>query len=404
MIEVVNAGKQYRLYDRPIHRAIEAVGLRPNFHQAFWALRNVYLAVEQGACFGVVGRNGAGKSTLLKLISGITQPTEGSVSINGSVSSILELGAGFHHGFTGRENVYLNCALQGYTRQHTEHLLPEIIEFAELGGFIDQHVRTYSTGMTLRLAFAVATSVDPDILIIDEALAVGDERFRGKCMQRIHEFKSKGKTILFVSHDLATVRHLCSHVALLNEGRLLASGSPEEVLDQYLELAHKDQVREIETSRRDYGRPRWGTGEIQFERVSITAPDGAEETVFDTNQAIEVMMTFEVKSPIDDAVFGCQFYRSDGAYINGSNHYWHEQKQAFSFQQAGEQGTIICEAPRLPLLPGDYYLSVCCYSLRDGAPQAVDHWERAYEFSISERYTDQHGVVALDTIWTLNRS
>ncbi|MBZ0257852.1 ATP-binding cassette domain-containing protein, partial [bacterium] len=171
MIDVVNAGKHYRLYDRPIHRAVEAFGLRRKLHREFWALRNVYLSVEQGACFGVVGRNGAGKSTLLKLISGITQPTEGSVTVHGSVSSILELGAGFHPGFTGRDNVFLNCALQGFSRQEAERLLPEISEFAELGDFIDQQVRTYSTGMSLRLAFAVATSVDPDILIIDEALA-----------------------------------------------------------------------------------------------------------------------------------------------------------------------------------------------------------------------------------------
>ncbi|MDP8245211.1 MAG: ABC transporter ATP-binding protein [Candidatus Hinthialibacter antarcticus] len=403
MIEVVNAGKQYRLYDRPVYRAIEAVGLRRKLHREFWALRNVYLSIDQGACFGVVGRNGAGKSTLLKLISGITKATEGSVTVHGSVSSILELGAGFHHGFTGRDNVFLNCALQGYTRQEAERLLPQIVEFAELGDFIDQQVRTYSTGMVLRLAFAVATSVNPDILIIDEALAVGDERFRAKCMQRIQEFKSNGKTILFVSHDLATVRHLCSHVALLNEGQLVATGRPEEVLDQYLELAHKDQVRETDAPRGAFGRPRWGSGEIQFETVAVSSVDGVAGSVFDTNRAFSVQMDYVVKTPIEDAVFGCQFYRSDGTYLNGSNHFWHDQPQSFSFQQAGEQGSVICQIPCLPLLPGDYYLSVCCYSLRDGVPQAIDHWERAHEFTISERVSDQHGVIAFETNWTLNR-
>ena len=199
MIETSNVGKCYRRYRNPFHRIYELCGWGSEWHEKFWALKNVYLDINRGSSFGIIGPNGAGKSTLLKLLSGITQPTEGSLKVDGSVASILELGTGFHPEFSGRSNVYLNCALQGYTREETDNLLPRIIQFSELEDFIDQPVRTYSTGMYLRLAFAVATTVDPDVLIVDEALAVGDERFRNKCLDKMNEFKAAGKTILFVS-------------------------------------------------------------------------------------------------------------------------------------------------------------------------------------------------------------
>ncbi|MBZ0254733.1 Wzt carbohydrate-binding domain-containing protein, partial [bacterium] len=163
-----------------------------------------------------------------------------------------------------------------------------------------------------------------------------------------------------------------------------------------------DHVRETESPKGTYGRPRWGSGEIQIESVSLSSSTGSE-ALFDTNLDLEIRLDYLVEKPIDEAVFGCQFYRSDGTYLNGSNHFWHEDPQIYSFESKGERGTVICSLPRLPLLPGDYYLSVCCYSLRDGVPQAIDHWERAYEFSISERTSDQHGLVAFDTKWTLER-
>ncbi|MBI1390186.1 MAG: ATP-binding cassette domain-containing protein [bacterium] len=404
MIEAVNAGKLYRLYDRPFHRLCESIGLARSWHREFWALRNLYLSVDQGACFGVIGRNGAGKSTLLKLISGVSRPSEGSVRVEGSVYSILELAAGFHSGFTGRENVFMNCALLGYSRVETERLLPHIVEFSELESFIDQPLRTYSTGMTLRLAFAVAATVDPDVLIIDEALAVGDERFRGKCLRRIRDYKDAGKTILLVSHDLSTVRHLCTHVALLDSGRLLAAGKPDEVLDQYLELVHKHHTEEKQAeSRGEFGRPRWGSGQVQASTVRLKRGDGGETTFIDTGDAVCFELDYRVEKPAENIVFGFQIYRSDGTYINGSNHYWHENPEIFHFNRAGERGRVVCRIEDLPLLPGDYYVTVCCYIVRDGIPQAVDHWERAMEFTVSERTAGQHGLIALPTQWTLSR-
>jgi len=400
MIQAHNLGKCYRIYQHPFHRILESVNLSKPLHQPFWALRNVYLSINQGDCFGIVGSNGAGKSTLLKLLSGITHPTEGSIQVDGNVASILELGTGFHPEFSGRNNVFLNCALQGYTRQETEALIPQIIDFSELGDFIDRPVRTYSTGMVLRLAFSVATAVNPDILIVDEALAVGDEHFRNKCLDRMNEFKKKGKTILLVSHDLTTVRHFCSHVALLNHGRLLACGTPDDVLDHYLEMVHEDKLNPQST--RDSQSPRWGSGEVVVERIEMRKQNEGKSRLFDTNDSVIIDAYCTIRKPVEGVVFGYQIYRSDGAYIHGSNHYWHPESQAYDFEKAGQKILIRCEWPQLPLLRGEYYLTSCCYNQFDGHPQAVDHWERAYTFAVSERYTDQHGIFAMDSNWSLH--
>ncbi len=400
MIQVHNLGKCYRNYHHPFHRILETTCLFKPLHQTFWALRNVYLSINQGDCFGIVGPNGAGKSTLLKLLSGITRPTEGTLSVGGTIASILELGTGFHPEFTGRNNVFLNCALQGYTREETEALLPGIIEFSELENFIDQPLRTYSTGMVLRLAFSVATAINPDVLIVDEALAVGDEHFRNKCLDRMNDYKKQGKTILLVSHDLTTVRHFCSHVALLNHGQLVACGTPDDVLDHYLEMVHEDKLNP--QSSRDSLSPRWGSGEITVDRIVMKKQDGNECRLFDTNDSITIDAYCTIQKPVKGAVFGYQIYRSDGAYVHGSNHYWHPQSRSYDFDEAGRKHLIRCEWPQLPLLRGEYYLTLCCYNQFDGHPQAVDHWERAYTFTISERYTDQHGIFAMDSNWSIH--
>lgn len=396
MIELHDLGKCYHIYQNPLNRLLDRLGIGTTKRETFWALRNLYLNINSGDCFGIVGPNGAGKSTLLKLLSGITKPTEGSIHVDGSVASILELGTGFHHEFSGRNNVFLNCALQGYTREETEALLPEIISFSELEEFIDQPVRTYSTGMVLRLAFSVATAVDPDILIVDEGLSVGDEHFRNKCLDRMNDFKRRGRTIILVSHDLATVRHFCSHVALLDHGRMVASGTPDEVLDHYLEMVHKNKGHQEELPATT---PRWGSGELVTRRVVMKKASGQESMVFDAGDPVVVEAICHIKKPVKGVVFGYQIYRSDGTYVHGSNHYWHDDSHVYDFDQAAEDVLIRCEWPRLPLLRGEYYLTLCCYNQFDGNPQAIDHWERACAFSISERYTDQHGIFAMDSHW-----
>ena len=200
------------------------------------ALKDVTFAVEPGETYGIVGANGSGKSTLLKLIAGTSRPTTGTIEVNGRVSALLELGAGFHPDFTGRENVFLNASLLGLTRKDTDRLLPEIIDFSELGDFIDAPVKTYSSGMYMRLAFSVAAFVDPDVLLIDEILAVGDEYFQRKCYAKLNEFRAKKKTICFVSHDLAAVERLCRRGLLLEHGVVRVDGDIKKVLDGYHEL------------------------------------------------------------------------------------------------------------------------------------------------------------------------
>ena len=233
-VEVEGLGKHYRAYERPLDRVIEACSLgRLKRHREFWALRNVDFRLASGASLGLIGANGAGKSTLLKVLAGITPPSEGRLRINGRVASLLELGAGFHLDFTGRMNIVSNGVMMGFTRREMEAKMDEIIEFAELGDYIDQPVRTYSSGMGLRLGFAIAAVVDPDVLIIDEVFAVGDMYFQKKCVDKIYSFKQRGKTILFCSHSLYDIRQLCDEAIWMRNGLPAAVGDSVTVTNEY---------------------------------------------------------------------------------------------------------------------------------------------------------------------------
>jgi len=232
-LEVHDVSKTYRLYAHPIDR-LKEVALRRRLHQPFEPLANVSFVVPRGGVLGVIGENGAGKTTLLKIIAGTVTPTSGHVVRHGRVAALLELGAGFHPEFTGRQNIHLNATLLGLTNDEIRGREPSIIEFSELADFIDRPVKTYSAGMYVRLAFAIATSVDPDILVIDEALSVGDEHFQRKCIRRINEFRDAQKTILFCSHALYRVSELCDEVIWLAHGRVRRHGSPAEVINAYL--------------------------------------------------------------------------------------------------------------------------------------------------------------------------
>ena len=236
-LRVEAVSKQYRIYERPGDRLKESLTRgRWKWHREFWALRDVSFQVEAGTTTGIIGPNGSGKSTLLQIITGTLDPTHGSVWYEGRIAALLELGAGFNLEFTGVENVFMNAALMGLSRAEAEALLPKIERFAEIGDFIHQPVKTYSSGMYVRLAFATAVSTDPQILIIDEALAVGDGLFQHRCLRRIKQMQESGTTILFVSHDLSAIRALCSNVILLNNGRVDAKGKPVDVLNRYLGL------------------------------------------------------------------------------------------------------------------------------------------------------------------------
>jgi ABC-type polysaccharide/polyol phosphate transport system ATPase subunit len=369
-------------------------------YQEFWALRNVYLDVPHGSTVGIIGENGAGKSTLLKVLTGITAPTTGTVQVQGRVASLLELGAGFHPEFTGRENIRLNCSILGMTPEEIDERFERIVAFSELGDFIERPVKTYSSGMYVRLGFSVAASVDPDILFIDEALSVGDEHFKGKCTNRLNEFREQGKTILFVSHDMGAVKSMCQWVVLLDKGEVLEQGSAEKVADEYLKRAHARGNERLSTLNRGSSEyPRWGSGEVEVVGVDLLGRSGPT-LVLQNGEPFTIRVRWKAHQDCRKPVFGVGLYRSDGTYVNGSNHQWREQPIAIEDIAAGEEGEVEVSCERLPLLHGQYYLTTFLYDHSKPSPTPIDHREHVLTFEVLDARRLQHGMVSLDTSWT----
>ena len=281
------------------------------------ALRDVSFAVEPGEAFGVVGSNGSGKSTLLKLLAGTSKPTSGSLTVNGRVSALLELGAGFHPDFTGRENAYLNGSLLGLSRKQMDAAMPKVEEFADLGRFFDAAVKTYSSGMYARLGFAVAVHLDPQVLLVDEVLAVGDEYFQHKCFAKIAEFRREGRTIVLVSHDLGAVARLCERALWLDGGRVAAAGSVRDVINAYQRTVGEREQRE-RAQRGEVGA-RWGSKEIEITRARVVGPDGDERAVLDSGAPAAIEIAYRNAAGVRDAVFGVYVYRDDGVGVYGTN-------------------------------------------------------------------------------------
>src|SRR5262249_6854583 len=291
IIEFENVSKRFILHkDRQdtIQGRFAAM-LRPRAQgEEFWALRDISFRVDKGESLGLVGHNGAGKSTALKLMTRILEPTSGRVAMNGRIAALLELGSGFHPDLSGRENVFLNGSLLGFSRREMQARLPEIVDFAEIGDFIDMEVKHYSSGMYTRLAFAVATAVDPEILITDEVLAVGDEAFQRKCMDRIYRFRQMGKTIIFVSHALETVRTLCDHAVWLHHGQAKLVGTASDVIDAYLADVNRREQAQVGDPAADGLGTRHGTREAEFTRVELLDPAGQPQMVFQTHAPLTV--------------------------------------------------------------------------------------------------------------------
>ncbi|HVG31167.1 MAG TPA: ABC transporter ATP-binding protein [Pyrinomonadaceae bacterium] len=276
-LRVEGVAKQYRIYEHPSDRLVESLTRgRVRRHREFWALRDVSFEVERGTTTGIVGPNGSGKSTLLQIVTGTLEPTHGRVLVEGRVAALLELGAGFNPEFTGLENVYMNAALMGFSRRETDGRLKEIERFAEIGDFLHQPVKTYSSGMYVRLAFAIAVNTDPDVLVVDEALSVGDTIFQHRCVRRIREMQEAGTTILFVSHEPTLVRALCSRAIFLNAGRMLADGQPVDVLNRYQRLIMAREEAYDGESASDAGAPAADAG---------AAADAGDESAADRTSA-----------------------------------------------------------------------------------------------------------------------
>jgi len=319
VVLVQNVSKLYRLYDRPSDRLRELapfVGRRR--HTEFWALKNVTVHVGAGEILGIVGPNGSGKSTLLQIASGIVQPTSGRVSVEGRVAALLELGAGFNPEFTGRENVFLNSEIMGLSRQETERIFPKVEDFAEIGRFIDRPVKEYSSGMYVRLAFATAIHVDPEILIVDEALAVGDAIFANRCLQKLEELRDRKVTILFVSHDLGLVKRLCHRAVLMLNGQVAAEGTPGEVVNRYVGLVHDQNASAPEKSDLT-GNYRHGDRSSIITKLRLLDSDGRETPVVRAGDRLQVEVTAKFHKPVRNPIVGILIRNRLGIEVFGTN-------------------------------------------------------------------------------------
>jgi ABC-type polysaccharide/polyol phosphate transport system ATPase subunit len=350
------------------------------------ALKNVSFVVDRGEAFGIIGRNGSGKSTLLKVITGILKPTSGVVRVNGRVAALIELGAGFHPEITGRENIVINGIMLGLTKREIEKRFDAIVEFSGIGEFIDQPVKTYSSGMYVRLGFAVAVHVDPEILLIDEVLSVGDEEFSQKCIAKIQEMKYRGVTLLFVTHQLDQVRNLCDRALWLDHGEAKAIGDPVRVVDDYLQAVSgsvsgpaPSPAASAETPKDE--EERWGSGEVVLKRVALTDDKGRELVALGAGSACSIDMEVEVRVPQDDFVFGVGIYHADGACVYGTN----TDLEGLMPQQLDANGRVRFVMPSLDLVAGTYRIDAAVHT-RNG--RAFDYRRGVLRFVVGSRVHD----------------
>lgn len=426
-----------------LHEIVTGI-FRPRLaNEEFWALRDVSFKVRKGETVGLIGHNGSGKSTTLKLITRILNPTSGSVMIDGRVSALLELGSGFHPDLSGRENIYLNGSLLGFTRAEMSTKIEQIIDFSEMREFIDMPVKHYSSGMYMRLGFAVAIYVNPDILITDEVLAVGDEAFQRKCMERIYSLKKRGTTILFVSHALNQVRDLCDRALWFDHGNLLVDSTPLEAIDGYLadtnirdaarlrseaqapivieiaaEAPNPAQSVEAEPGVSDESEPsvepesslipepqpeaeeatdpmRWGSREVEITEVELIDASGDATQAFYTNEPFTLRIHYLAHEPIDKPVFGVAIYHRSGWQISGPN----SRFGGLEIDHIDGAGYVDYHIAGLPLLEGDYELTAAIYD--NAMIRPFDHHERKWSMRVYTReVAERYGTLYIPSQWT----
>ena len=357
-----------------------------------WALREVDLDIAAGEAVGVIGQNGSGKSTLLKLVAGILHPQQGRVETAGTVASMLELGAGFHPDFTGRENVFMNGAILGMSEREVASRFDEIVAFSELDEFIDMPVKTYSSGMQMRLAFAVASHVDPDILLLDEVLAVGDEAFQQKCFGRIFDFQRRGGTLIFVSHDPGAIERVCDRVLLIIDGVVTADGPPKEVLAEYHRRLADAQHGDTAAGSREQGSE-WGNRQVTVERISLLGADGETDS-FLAGDPFAVEIDCVAHRATDTPIVGIAVHFIDGPLCYGTN----TRIDGLPIEQLHGTARVRFSCNALPLHSGRFVLTVAVHSHDE---DVVYHWlDRCMEFSVFPRMTGE-GPVDLSGTWTL---
>ena len=395
-IQVKDVSKMYKLYDRNRDRLLDAFGLSktPRYHEHY-ALHNLNFSVKKGETVGIIGTNGAGKSTILKIITGVLNPTDGQVEINGRISALLELGAGFNMEYTGIENIYLNGTMIGFSREEIDKKLDDILKFADIGDFVYQPVKTYSSGMFVRLAFAVAINIEPEILIVDEALSVGDVFFQAKCYKKFEDFKKMGKTILFVSHDLGSIAKYCDRVILLNKGTKIAEGNPKQMIGMYKKLlvnqlnldeTTQEMVMEEESEHSLDNEPmftlgkdketlwrnkdeinpnvdEYGNGKAHIIDFAVRDEDGEITNSINKGTRFSIVSEVKFEQEIQNPIFTYTFKNIQGTAITGTNTMY--EKKDLDVVYAGDVYTCTFTQD-MNLQGGEYLLSISCTGYRDG--------------------------------------
>jgi lipopolysaccharide transport system ATP-binding protein len=455
-IELVNVTKVYRRYARrkqfatlksALLKGSLLQDLRPE--EKFPALQGVSFSVPEGRTYGIIGRNGSGKSTALKLVAGITKPTTGTVKVQGRISALIELGAGFHPEISGRENVFINGIMLGLSKREVAERFDEIVQFAEMQDFIDAPVKTYSSGMYMRLGFAVAIHVEPDVLLVDEVLAVGDEGFTHKCLDKFGDFKRRGKTILLVTHSLGLVERFCDEALWLDGGKIRGAGDPKRVVGAYLTDVERSEERELaaveakaheqseqraeskgqkaedaeghkqsteasvvpgkagaevaagveapasiedEMTREVEGR--WGSREIEITQVTLKGEDGQASHIFQSGERIAVQLTVSTHQPTEDFVFGIGFYNTEGVTCYGTN----TELEGFEPEEISGDGDVTFTIDSLDLVEGTYKLDVAVHK-RDGYP--YDYHRQLYTFRVKSR-TKEVGIYRPRHTWSFS--
>lgn len=373
-IQVKHLDKMYKLYNKPSDRLRETLGLKVPVREHY-ALRDVNFQVERGETVGIIGTNGSGKSTILKIITGVLNPTAGEVTVNGRISALLELGTGFNMEYTGIENIYLNGTMMGFSREEVDARLQDILDFADIGDFVYQPVKAYSSGMFIRLAFAVAINIDPEILIVDEALSVGDVFFQAKCYRKFEEFKKMGRTILFVSHDLSSISRYCDRVILLNKGVKMEEGSPKQMVDMYKQLlVGQDPAKaeeNKETQKENWSEQfqvnpnmlEYGSKLAEIVDFAVLDEKGLCTNTIEKGSSFQIKMKVVFHESIQEPIMAYTFKDIKGTEITGTNTLF--EKMAVEHSEAGDTCTVTFRQDMF-LQGGEYLLSFGCTGYKDG--------------------------------------
>ena len=421
-VEVKDVKKKFKLYrDKGKMLKERAINWSRNKYDERWVLNGISFEIKKGEAVGLIGHNGCGKSTTLKLLTKIMYPDSGTIEMSGRVSSLLELGAGFHPDLSGRENIYINASIFGLTRHEIDERLEEIIAFSELEEFIDNPVRTYSSGMYMRLAFSVAINVNADILLIDEILAVGDVNFQTKCFNKLMEIKKQGVTIVLVSHSTGQIEQLCERSIWIHDGLIKRDGISKVVDEEYLaymgeqrrekvaeELSRKNEDNQNDEEKNKNSnegiftdtekgiinglQERVGTGEVRFTKIKSFDISGKERYTFYLGETIKFQLNYKVFKSLKEAYFGLSIFRNDGVRCYGTN----TKIEDITLFELVEDGSISINFPNITLLPGHYYIDVC---IAVGMDNFVDYWSGVNEFEIFANIKDI-GIAVMTHNWS----